>query len=87
VRNQLFEDPFASLGARSAEEILADRHLATLLVTRAPTRIRATAWAHYVDGLAPAEVATALGITRRTVDNHLVAFVRGAQKLVKREAL
>src|SRR6266852_2750752 len=49
------------------EELLLDRDLAARLIHRAPEKLRAVAWLHYVDGMAQEEVARVLGTSRRTV--------------------
>lgn len=84
ARSRLSENPFPSSGHRSVEDALEDRVLATQLVDHASKRVRAAVWAHYVDGLELSEVARLLGVTRRTVENHLATFLRRARQFMKR---
>jgi RNA polymerase sigma-70 factor (ECF subfamily) len=63
------------------EARFGDRQLARRLVWQAPERLRSTAWLHYVDGFAQAEVAQILGVSRRTVVYDLAEFSRRAFKL------
>ena len=67
-----------------SEATLADQQLARALVQRAPEKLRACAWLHFVDGLTQDEVAKVLGISRRSVVNHLAAFIENARKFVQR---
>ena len=69
---------------RSLEPLLADRDLCARLVARAPERLATVAWLHYVDGMDQEEVARVLGISRRSVVNHLGTFVTNAQKFIQR---
>ena len=55
-------------------------------MARAPEKIATVAWLHYVDGLDQDEVARVLGISRRSVVNHLGTFVANAQKFIQRTA-
>lgn len=70
----------------SLEPTLADRDLCARIVARAPKKIATVAWLHYVDGLDQEEVARVLGISRRSVVNHLGTFVENAQKFIQRTA-
>jgi RNA polymerase sigma-70 factor (ECF subfamily) len=67
-----------------AEGSLADRDLAARLIDRAPEKLRAVAWLHYVDGVDQGQVAVILGISRRTVLNRLGEFVRRARVFAQR---
>lgn len=69
------------------EACLADREFAARLILQAPAKIRAVAWLHHVDGLDQTEVARVLGISRRSVLNHLATFTRNAHKFLRREVL
>ena len=66
--------------------VLGDRDLVTRIVKRSPEKLRVVAWLHHVDGLDQAEVAHTLGISRRTVVNHLAEFARNARKYAGRTA-
>ena len=68
------------------EDRLVDRDLARKLASHAPAPISAASWLYHVDGLDQAEVATVLGISRRTVVNHLAAFKQYVKKFVSRSA-
>jgi len=70
------------VGARHehGEDRQAERDLAQRLVLRAPYRIRAASWLHYVDGLDQSEVAKVLQVSRRTVVNRLAGFERFARQ-------
>ncbi|HJZ87290.1 MAG TPA: sigma-70 family RNA polymerase sigma factor [Polyangia bacterium] len=63
------------------ESALLDRDLAARLVEAAPTRVRAVAWLHFVDGMDQTEVARVLGLSRRTVVHRMRAFIELARKL------
>lgn len=65
------------------EARLEDRDLLARLIARVPPKIRTTAWLYHVDGLDQEEVAKVLGVTRRTVINHLARFERSARKLAE----
>lgn len=71
--------------ARTPEAESIDRDLAERLMAHAPAKYRATAWLHFVDGVDQSEVARLLGVTRRTVFNHLSAFLEIAREFVRRE--
>ena len=68
-------------GGPSVEDQLANRLLAKELVAQASERVRPAAQLHYVDCLPTDEVAQILGVTRRTVENHLAAFLREVRKV------
>jgi len=65
---------------------LADRDLVARLIARAPARLRVVAWMIHVDGMSHDEVAEVLGVTRRTVGNHLALFSKNAHKFARRAA-
>jgi RNA polymerase sigma-70 factor (ECF subfamily) len=67
------------------EAALLDRDLAMRLVMRVPEKLRAPAVLYYVDGLEQEQVATVLGISRRTVINRLGEFTDRARKFVARQ--
>ena len=80
-------EPVAELPEQSGgntEADLADQQLARTIVLRAPEKLRACAWLHYVDGLTQDEVAQVLGISRRSVVNHLASFLAHARKFLAR---
>jgi RNA polymerase sigma-70 factor (ECF subfamily) len=64
------------------EERMADRDLVRRLLARSPDPLRAAALLRHVDGLEQAEVARALGVSRRSVVNYLATFQRFARKYV-----
>ncbi len=82
----LTTETIPELAGRQPEELLADRDLAARLVERAPAKLRSVAWLHHVDGMDQAEVARVLGISRRSVVNHLATFARNAHKFAARSA-
>jgi RNA polymerase sigma-70 factor (ECF subfamily) len=68
------------------EARLADRDFARRLASRAPTPISVASWLYHVDGLDQSEVARVMGVSRRTVVNHLSAFKRYVKKFISRSA-
>jgi RNA polymerase sigma-70 factor (ECF subfamily) len=68
--------------AAGGDQWMADLVLARHILAQAPTKLRAVAWLHHVDGLEQAEVAGVLGISRRTVVNRLADFGRWTRKLL-----
>lgn len=66
------------------EQFFVDRDLVMRIIARVDEKLRAVAWAHYVDGLEHVEAARLLGISRRTVANRLAAFQERARKIVQR---
>ncbi len=64
----------------------SDRDLVARIVKRSPEKLRVVAWLHYVDGLEQDEVARTLGISRRSVVNHLAEFAKNARKYAARNA-
>lgn len=69
-----------------AEDWIADRDLARKLALGAPDQIAEAARLHHVDGLNQADVAAVLGISRRTVVNHLAAFRHHVVQFAAHEA-
>jgi RNA polymerase sigma-70 factor (ECF subfamily) len=63
---------------------LGDRDLAHRLIARASGKVRPAAWLYHVDGLEQEEVASVLGVSRRTVAAHLATFLENARKFVRR---
>jgi RNA polymerase sigma-70 factor (ECF subfamily) len=53
------------------EESITARDEARRLLARLPARAREVAWLTFVEGMPQCEVATALGVSRRTVVTHL----------------
>jgi RNA polymerase sigma-70 factor (ECF subfamily) len=82
-------EPQAELPDRPAgaslEETLSDRDLVRHVIARMDDKLRAVAWAHYVDGLEQVETARLLGISRRTVANRLATFDERARKFIQRQ--
>jgi RNA polymerase sigma-70 factor (ECF subfamily) len=66
------------------EEVLADRELVAQIIGRVDQKLRAVAFAHYVDGLEHVETARRLGLSRRTVANRLADFNDRARKIARR---
>jgi RNA polymerase sigma-70 factor (ECF subfamily) len=66
--------------AGSAEESLARRDLARRVFTRLPEHVRAISILRHVDGMHDQEVASELGMSRRTVVYRLAAFKQGARR-------
>jgi RNA polymerase sigma-70 factor, ECF subfamily len=71
---------------RPLEDVLADRDMVARIIGRVDQKLRAVAFAHYVDGLEHVETARRLGLSRRTVANRLAAFNDRARKIAGREA-
>ena len=66
------------------EELLLNRDLVRRIVVRLPERMQAIVMAYYVEGMDQQQVATALGLSRRTVVNQLQAFRVRSQKYLGR---
>jgi RNA polymerase sigma-70 factor (ECF subfamily) len=64
----LFEDPVAPTSD------LAEQAHARRLIARVPEKLRAVAWLHHVEGHDQQEVATLVGVSRRTVLYRLADF-------------
>ncbi len=82
-------EPRESLPERadeSLEAVLANRDLVKRLILRADPQVANVAWLHHVDGMEQTEVATVLGMSRRTVVNRLADFNRNALKFIRRDA-
>jgi len=71
----------AYVAHQPGEESLLARNDARRFLERLPPRARAVAWLTYVDGMLQKEVAATLGVSRRTVVNHLTQ-VRACMKEV-----
>lgn len=72
-------------GGAHPEPSLLDRETAMTLIRRAPEKLQEVAVLYYVDGLEQEQVATTLGISRRTVINRLQEFVDRSKKFVSRD--
>jgi RNA polymerase sigma-70 factor, ECF subfamily len=68
------------------ERVLSDRQLVARVIARVDEKLRAVAWAHYVDGLEHTEAGRMLGISRRTVANRLAVFHERARKIIERSS-
>ncbi|HXJ20476.1 MAG TPA: sigma-70 family RNA polymerase sigma factor [Polyangia bacterium] len=66
------------------EEVVANRDLARRIAERSPERLTRLAKLHYLDGLSHEEVGKTLGVSRRTVINHLAEFRRRALRMLGR---
>lgn len=69
---------------RPAEEALPDRRLAQELLGRFDAGTQAVVVGVYVDGMEREEVATALGISKRTVSRRLEKFLSSTRRIVGR---
>lgn len=67
------------------EAELIERSLALQLLARAPEKVRIPAKLYYVDGFEQEQIARALGVSRRTVVNHLNRFLSRAKEFVSRD--
>ena len=72
--------------AHELGELFENQDLVARIIRRTAPKIRVVAWLHHVDGLEQTEVARVLGISRRSVVNHLAEFGRNARKYVERMA-
>ena len=79
-------DELPELAIDNLGRVLGDRDLVARIVRRSPPKLRVVAWLHHVDGLDQAEVAQTLGISRRSVVNHLNEFATNARKYIERNA-
>lgn len=64
-------DHWGQFARSSPEEVLSARGDVRRLLAALPVQARAVAWLTYVDGMLQREVAAELGVSRRTVVNHL----------------
>jgi RNA polymerase sigma-70 factor, ECF subfamily len=83
LRPQANGELLAEVG-EDLEAALANRDVAARIVRRSPQKLRVPAWLHHVDGLDQAEVASVLGISRRTVGSRLNEFADNARKFLAR---
>ena len=74
-------------GGPHPEAQMLERDLAMRLVLRAPEKLRAAAVLYYVDGLEQEQIATTLGISRRTVINRLNDFTSRSRKFLSRDGM
>jgi RNA polymerase sigma-70 factor (ECF subfamily) len=72
--------------AWAAQARIEDRDIAQRLIRHAHPKVRVVAWLYHVDGFEQEELATVLGISRRTVVNRLAEFQSFAQRFLKRSA-
>jgi RNA polymerase sigma-70 factor (ECF subfamily) len=79
-------DELPELSIDDFASALGDRDLVARIIKRSPEKLRVVAWLHHVDGLDQAEVAQTLGISRRSVVNHLNEFAANARKYAARNA-
>ena len=86
LRPQQLEPDFPVGALENLEAVLADRDLAAHIVRRSPAKLRVVAWLYHVDGFDQAEVARVVGISRRSVVNHLAEFAQNARKFAARSA-
>jgi RNA polymerase sigma-70 factor (ECF subfamily) len=70
--------------ALGGEERIADRDLVARLLDGMPTKLRSPAWLYHVDGFEQDEVASILGISRRTVATRLALFLEKTRKFLAR---
>jgi len=80
ARPVVSDDLTGLAGVSSPEDHIADRDLGRQLTRRAPAPMRNAAVLYHVYGLAQAEIAEELGVSRRTVVNYLGAFADYARR-------
>ena len=83
IRDAKKTQTFAELPERSGgdpERVLLDRDLANRLLSQAPAPLRDSVIMHHVQGLKQGQVATALGVSRRTVIYRLDRFCAMAER-------
>jgi RNA polymerase sigma-70 factor (ECF subfamily) len=83
-RTGLLDTALPAFSLEPTEDRMLDQDLGRRLVLHAPERVRAAAWLHHVDGLDQAEVASVLGVSRRTVVSYLGTFLEHAKKFATR---
>jgi len=81
------ELPEGGDGNQSPEIGMLDKDTAMKLIRRAPEKLQEVAVLYYVDGLEQEQVATTLGISRRTVINRLQEFIERSKKFVSRDGV
>ena len=81
-------DEMPEAGDNASPEVdMLDRETAMKLIRRAPEKLQEVAVLYYVDGLEQEQVATTLGISRRTVINRLQEFIERSKKFVSRDGV
>lgn len=85
-RPEFMEPELLDAHAHACDKLFEDHDLVARIIRRTAPKIRAVAWLHHVDGLDQSEVARVLGISRRSVVNHLAEFARNARKYIERMA-
>jgi len=73
-------------GVTSEPELL-DRDVAMRLIKRAPDKLQEVAVLYYMDGLEQEQIASTLGISRRTVINRLQEFLERSRKFLTRDGV
>ena len=76
---------FSEDDVRCGEDAALKRDFARRILRRAPERLRDCAWLHHVDGMSHEEIGRKLGLSRRTIINHLAEFDSCARKFALRE--
>ena len=70
----------------TSEARLVDRDLMWRLIARAGAKLRGVAWLYHVDGFEQEEIASILGLSRRTVAGRLAVFLSNSRKFIRRSA-
>jgi RNA polymerase sigma-70 factor, ECF subfamily len=73
-------------GVQSEPEMI-DRDTAMRVIQRAPEKLQEVAVLYYMDGLEQEQIATTLGISRRTVINRLQEFLERSRKFISRDGV
>lgn len=76
------EEPEELVQSGNLEQSLADRDFVSRVLRQVPRKLAEVAWLHHAEGMHQGEVATVLGISRRTVVSRLADFVRRAQRFI-----
>jgi len=86
LRNRKHRVPLADVDLRapcdSPADRLADRQTAREVILQVPEKLAIVAWLYHVDGLEQAEIASLLGMSRRTVVYRLSAFQEQARSFL-----
>ncbi len=67
-----------------ANDVFTNRDLVARAIATVPPKVRLCAWLYHVDGLDQEEVATVVGVSRRTVATRLARFQSQSRKFLER---